>query len=528
MRPILWVVTLALAGARAGAMPFAAELDLPRDYSSHRVAQMVALNPGGDFTLLDVEGPGAISHIWMTLGNSQARRVVLRMYWDDESDPSVESPVADFFGVGHNALEPEHYFATPALVVAPKNGYNIYLPMPFRKRARIVVTNEQDEALSDGGGIYFQADYLKYERLSEQTPYFHAQWRREAPAPRRGRPYTFVQAVGEGFIAGVTHHVRVQDNSDDWFHGGGDLLFLDGQALPNLIKGIGGEDFFGESWSSSPFSSPYAGTFSQKNGRMSMYRFFLEGPPRFSQSVRFAFGALQNEITSVAYWYQTEPHSRFFRMPPPSYREPGQAIVPGAFDVELLSQQQVTAAIIGPFYGNVETATPLDGATDIDLSRPLRTNYGAPYKQTIPDNHNGSVRWERARTVLSWLDFDAAYKPKMELVRGVRSLPDTFSYVLLSLHAEERAKPELLLGYDDPAQIWLNGKPLRVLEGSAGFTRATIDLPLVKGRNDLLIKVTNTWNVNWAAYAISLYFRHANRIRFDAFETLPETLELGR
>ena len=509
----------------AFALPFEDELHLPVTQQTHRVTQLVALDPGITFAVLDVDGPGCVRHIWMTIGENVPRGIVLRMYWDGEVEPSVESPLSDFFGVGHNLPAPEQPFATPLLVVAPKNGYNIYFPMPFRTHARITVTNEQDEALADGGGVYFQADYVTYAELPVETPYFHAQWRREAPATRRGRPYDIVQAVGKGFLAGVTLHVRTDDTSDKWFHGGGDYTFIDGDNNPNLIKGIGGEDFFGQSWHSSRFISPYAGSTHHQDDRVSMYRFFVESPIHFERSIRFAYGALENEITSVGYWYQTEPHQRFTRFPDYEHRLPESSLDARDIEIELEEDLQVNVAVLGPFYAHLDSLNPLDGLSTIDTNLSLLTNYLLPYKHVVPDEDNRPVRWERARTVLSWLDFDAYYKPKIPKSTGIMSMPDTVNYVYIQMLADGARTCQLFLGHDDPLRIWLNGEQVSEMPIHHGFASSVVDLSLREGRNDLLIKVANTWNANFAANALAIRFRDTQGIRFATFDSLPLTPE---
>ena len=105
----------------------------------------------------------------------------------------------------------------------------------------------------------------------------------------------------------MTYHLRREDQADTWYHGGGDMVFLDADSRPNCIYGIGGEDYFGASWGIDTFVGPYTGCIHAADDKYSMYRFYLEGPIRFRESIRLAFGAMANEITSVAYWYQTEP-----------------------------------------------------------------------------------------------------------------------------------------------------------------------------------------------------------------------------
>lgn len=511
----------AVLGAPCWAAPFADLLDLPSDYSSHRVTRLAALEANQTATLFEADGPGAVTHIWMTLEQNEPRRLVLRMYWDDEAEPSVEAPLADFFGVGHNHLEPETYFATPCLAVAPKNGYNVYFPMPFRSRARITITNEQNKALNEGGGLYFQADYVRFAELAAGTPYFRAQWRREAPAARRARPYTILQTAGNGFIAGVTLHVRADDASDKWFHGGGDLLLTDGESVPKVIKGIGGEDFFGESWSSSTFVSPYAGCTNERNGEISLYRFFLEGPPRFRSSAWLGFGAMENEMTSVVYWYQSGPLERFTELPAVEERLPKSPLSPGRYDRRLRAGDQVPVAIIGPFLGDIDFAIPLDGMAEIDTRVGLLTNYFRPYKDIVPDANNRQVRWERTETELQWIDFDAAYKPKMTGPRGVQAMPDALAYACLRFDAAEARAVELLVGHDDAVRVWLNGAEAAALPALPEFGGERVTLNARAGTNTLLIKVANDWNSNWGAFVLSLYFPDKTGLSFHDFQELP-------
>ncbi|MBN2310511.1 MAG: DUF2961 domain-containing protein [Candidatus Hydrogenedentes bacterium] len=522
---------VAAIGAVSHAAPFGRELGLPPALENGRVTRLVHIDADATATLMEMDGPGCVTHLWMTMGENDPRRVVLRMYWDGEPDPSVEAPLADFFGVGHGERAftdaSDMPLRTPCLVVAPDNGYNAYLPMPFREHARITVTNDQDAPLKAGGGLYFQADYVRYDALAESVPYLHAQWRREAPALRRARPYTIVQALGDGFLAGVTIHVRADDTSDAWFHGGGDTIFLDGLAAPNLIKGIGGEDFVGAAWGAKPFASRYAGCTVSRDRRVSLYRFFLEAPPRFTDAAWFALGAMANEITSVGYWYQREPHVRFAALPPPELRAPASTIAPGAFDVELLPDRQLDVAVVGPFLGGVTSRAPIDSLPAQDLSALLRTNYPKLYKTADRLFEAGLVRWERARTTLFWLDFEALYKPKMEEAFGVETLPDTLAYACIRAHCDDAESCTLSVGHDDAVRVFTNGVRIADLSPQPRFTLDEVELELAPGANDILLKIANAWNTDFAAFAVSLGLRDSEghsppqRFRLDNFAALP-------
>lgn len=509
------------------AMPFERQLNLPNEYHARRVTKLFPVKPGETRTLLDLPGPACISHIWMTTNRgNDFRRITLRMYWDGEAEPSVESPLADFFGVGHNRSGLDESFVNPCLVLNPFNGYNSYFPMPFGKHAKITITNEQDIDIK--GWVYFQADYLEYNALPREAPYFHAQWRRESPALRRGRPYTVMQAAGKGFLAGMTYHIRVDDTADDWCHGGGDFVFLDAQTRPYCIKGIGGEDYFGASWGINPFVSPYSGcTRDVGDKQLSMYRFYLESPIPFEHSVRLAFGAMANEVTSVGYWYQAEPHHRFFNIPPSDLRMPWSELEPGTHDLEMLPEQQLNAAVIGPFKGDIDTTLAVE--RQIEFERPVSTNYERAYKTDHPGKDDDRmVRWERARTTLGWLDFEPLYRPKMKGPRGVQTITGAIAYACLRVQSDRARSCPVLLGSDDPVRIWVNQKQVADRPEQSGFSGQTIMLPLRKGDNEILLKVTNGFNQNWSVFAVSFDFPDRDGLQFDEFAQLPASQEYAR
>jgi len=527
LKKYLYLVILAvLVSSFAQAMPFEEQLNLPKDYRAKRITKLHPVKPGETRTLLELEEAGCINHIWMTTNKrNDFRKITLRMYWDGESDPSVEAPLADFFGVGHNRWKVEEPFSTPCLVFSPFNGYNCYFPMPFRRSAKITITNEQD--IDVIGWVYFQADYRAYQRLPKDVPYFHAQWRRESPALRRARPFTVIQAVGEGFLAGMTYHIRVDDPADNWCHGGGDTVYLDAETRPDCINGIGGEDYFSASWGIAPFISPYAGCpVNEEDEVMSMYRFYLEMPIPFERSVRLAFGTMANEITGVGYWYQTEPHQRYTTYPAPNDRLPESPLAPGTHDVELLSEDQLTFAVIGPFAGDIDTE--LDPEQKIDFQQSLKTNYKGPYKTDHYKDDDRLVRWEQARTTLGWLDFEALYKPKMTGPTAVRILHNCVAYAYLRMHSDRARSCEVRLGYDDPTRVWLNGKQVADLPQEEGFAGATVKLKLQKGWNDLLFKVSNQLNSNWSVFAGSVWFPKRRGLTFDDFAELPPAPEYAR
>src|SRR6202140_3672169 len=303
---------------------------------------------GETLALLDDDGPGIISHVWFTIASgdpNHLKALVLRMYWNGESTPSVETPVGDFFGLG---LGDYHLYHSFPLSVGSDKALNSFFPMPFQKHARITVTNE---GLRKVDAFYFNIDYRAYGKpLPPDLLYFHAQYRQSAPAHgwttqwrSNGDPlvndkknlngegnYVWMEATGRGHFVGVT--MAVLQNQDGWWGEGDDMFFVDGEALPS-INGTGSEDYFLGAWDfgGRPFAyelfgAPVVGQ-EVAGGRTSVYRFHLDSPIPFTKSLRATIehghaNHRSDNYFSVAYWYQSEPHSPFPALPPVADRIP--------------------------------------------------------------------------------------------------------------------------------------------------------------------------------------------------------------
>ena len=303
---------------------------------------------GETLTVLDEAGPGLISHVWFTIASgdpNHLKALVLRIYWDGESTPSVETPVGDFFGLG---LGEYHLYQSSALSVSSDKALNSFFPMPFQKHARITVTNEGTRKVD---AFYFNIDYRVYSQpLSADLLYFHAQYRQAAPA--RGwtnqwhsngdalvnnKPnlngegnYVWMEANGRGHFVGVT--MSVLQNQDGWWGEGDDMFFVDGESTPS-INGTGSEDYFlgawdfgGHAFSYGLFGAPVVGQ-EAAGGRWSLYRFHLDSPIPFTKSLRATIehghaNHRSDNYFSVAYWYQSEPHAAFPALPPLEQRIP--------------------------------------------------------------------------------------------------------------------------------------------------------------------------------------------------------------
>jgi D-arabinan exo alpha-(1,3)/(1,5)-arabinofuranosidase (non-reducing end) len=286
--------------------------------------------PGDTITVLDEAGPGQISHIWFTIADKEdmhLKKIVLRMYWDGESTPSIEAPIGDFFGLGTGDY---FLYQSAPLAVGADKALNCFFPMPFGKHARITVTNEGHEKVNS---LYWNIDWRQYSSpLPADTLYFHAQYRQATPniavpdakTNLDGKNnYVWMEATGRGQFVGVT--MSVVENADRWWGEGDDMFFIDGERLPS-INGTGSEDYFLGAWDfgGKPFSyqlfgAPVVGP-EKKGSKWSLYRFHLDSPITFNKSLRATIehghaNDRGDNFYSVAYWYQTEPHAPFPKLP---------------------------------------------------------------------------------------------------------------------------------------------------------------------------------------------------------------------
>ncbi len=283
-----------------------------------KIRPCITLPKQSTTTLMDVAGPGVIQHIWITVEAKRYRDLILRMYWDGEDAPSVEAPVGDFFCNGWGRA---NVLALP-INVNPSGGFNCFFPMPFRQHARITVENRAPDEVA---GFFYAINYALTD-VEDDDAYFHAQFRRANPL-KYGDDYVILDGVkGRGQYAGT--YMAWQQNNAGWWGEGEFKVFLDGDTDYPTICGTGTEDYFGGAWGfganySAPFLGyPTGGVDFKVGNRHGVYRFHIMDPIRFAQDIRVTMQAigwrsetrflpLQDDIASVAYWYQTEPHAPF-------------------------------------------------------------------------------------------------------------------------------------------------------------------------------------------------------------------------
>ncbi len=297
-----------------------------------KVSPSINIAGGQTVTLAEIDGSGAILHLWLTVHPRWWRSLVLRMYWDGEETPSVETPVGDFFC---NGWAERCNVSSLPVAVNPAGGFNSYWELPFRESARITVENvTPDECL----GFYYQVDYTLTEVPADRA-YFHAQWRRSNPLPYM-EDHTLLDGVqGQGHYVGT--YIAWGVNNNGWWGEGEIKFYLDGDGDWPTVCGTGTEDYFGGAWD---FEFPIGqyGVFStaflglpqviipdglyRAQQRFGMYRWHVQDPIRFREDLRVTIQALgwraareekrrylplQDDIASTAFWYQTEPHAPF-------------------------------------------------------------------------------------------------------------------------------------------------------------------------------------------------------------------------
>jgi len=296
-----------------------------------KVSPSVVIKAGTTFTLGDIQGPGCITHIWMTpTGN--LRHSILRFYWDGETNASVECPVGDFFACGWGKYA---QINSLAVCVNPGSAFNCYWPMPFHKRARITMENIGDKDMT----LYYQIDYT-LAKVPQGAGYFHAQFRCERPLKTNGL-YTILDGVrGEGQYVGT--YLAIKVHSSGWWGEGEIKFYMDGDTKFPTICGTGTEDYFCGSYNFEnhdthryqTFSTPYTGLAQvipadkiyQPDQCFSLYRWHITDPVRFKKDLKVTIQALgwksgglyeslNPDIASVAYWYQKEPHTPFPKLP---------------------------------------------------------------------------------------------------------------------------------------------------------------------------------------------------------------------
>ena len=295
-----------------------------------KIRPCITLPKESTTTIAEIDSPGIIQHIWITVDPKAYRDCILRMYWDGEETPSVEVPLGDFFCNGHAS---RCNVNSMPIAVNPSGGFNTYWPMPFRKSAKITVENQRWEEI---GGFFYAINYALTE-VPAEAAYFHAQWRRSNTTREYPEHVILDGLTGKGQFVG-TYLAWVQ-MSDGWWGEGEIKFYMDGDAEFPTICGTGTEDYFGGAWGfygpegrEEAFSTPFLGMpfvqhVNTRVPKFGLYRWHIMDPIRFDEDLKVTMQALgwwpngkyqplTDDISSVGYWYQTEPHGVFPAMLP--------------------------------------------------------------------------------------------------------------------------------------------------------------------------------------------------------------------
>jgi hypothetical protein len=341
------------------------ELSLPPDFKSLRASSANAdlskngdarsIAPGETLTIADLEGPGVITHMWCTVGSVDLFypcSLVVRIYWDGMEKPSVEAPLGDFFGAGHGALT--EFTSQVMANTSHGRARSCWWRMPFRKSAKVTVTNDNKAAECDS--FYFYVDWEKRATLPEDISYFHAEYRQAHPA--EPGDYVILDTTGRGKYVGTVYSVHQMENG--WFGEGDDRFYIDGETAPSL-SGTGTEDYFNDAWGFRKFATPYYGV-SMWEGylagdRLTAYRWHITDPVAFEKSLRVSIehrGSIFTDqivelggfierpdwISSVAFWYQSPARAIERPMPALAERLPPYRVI-GVNDMEMRANPMV-------------------------------------------------------------------------------------------------------------------------------------------------------------------------------------------
>lgn len=330
------------------------------------------IKPGEVINIADIKGCGIIRHIWCTNWCSNENweeednslsKLIIRMYWDKEENPSVEAPLGDFFGMGFGMHK---NYSSMAFSMSPEDGraLNCFFPMPFREGAKITIESKCENVTY----FYYYIDYEEYKEFQNDLDigYFHACWHREkntkgwapkeiglldrvkanVPEEPKWVPkawlskntdgndnYVILETDGKGKYVGCNLNIDVfEPQCNEWYGEGDDMIFIDGEKWPPSLHGTGTEDYFNTAFCpTQEFCTPwhgltkYSGNKDKKGykfeGKNSMYRLHINDPIHFEKSIKVTIehghdNKLSNDYSSTAYWYQIEPHKRFKPLPP--------------------------------------------------------------------------------------------------------------------------------------------------------------------------------------------------------------------
>ncbi len=281
--------------------------------------------PGQSYTLCDIAGPGVIRHIWVTVskGVETLQGIVVRGYWDGQEHPSIEAPLGPFFGILHGRVSA---YQSAVHSVNPSAGMNIWLAMPFAKRAKITITNESTKSTP----LFYYIDYTLGDSLPAEFGRLHIMYRRENPTTLKKDFEILPRRQGKGRFVGCVLGIRTLE--PNWWGEGEVKVYLDGDKQFPTICGTGTEDYIGQSWGLQDVTYLYGGTALQKDGLNTIYRWHIRDPIYWKKDVRITIQQIgwsrqvndktgsglyerQDDWSCSSFWYEPVPSVPLAAMP---------------------------------------------------------------------------------------------------------------------------------------------------------------------------------------------------------------------
>jgi len=493
---------------------------------------------GQSRVLADIKGPGIITHIWMTQG-ANYRECLLRITWDGARHPSVLCPLGDFFGLGHgivNSYQSLLFTASTASNNQFNRGcaLNCYAPMPFRKRALVEIVNESAEE----HGQYFYVDYeTARARELDGLGYFHAEFRRtnpfggwaheiivnspEANVVNKERTawennYVILQTQGRGHYVGC--NLSVTNFQGTWWGEGDDMIWVDGYKWPPDLHGTGSEDYLNQAWGMQPNAFLRNGSSVYEHntgGYQTSYVHHVDNPVRFTREIKVTIehghgNHLQNEMSSVAYWYAEHP-ARAVEPPPVAWRMPVLK-VEGKWAADARNQCPGRPVTMTEEMAEMKRVWPqrLRERARLTGARRLgkwHSRFVESWKlsQLLPPRDIRKVRCARPSDKLGWrtIRADDPVRPHMINVRAVYGTADGIAYLGNKFRVEKAGSWTLHLGHDAPARVFVDGKavvcePKRV--NPATPTRSKAEVALSQGVHEIMVAMDTDEGMGWGFY----------------------------
>jgi hypothetical protein len=291
-------------GERGGGGKAASKLGVGRKGAPAR-----SLKPGEEVLLCDITGPGTIRHLWVTTRPNplNLRSLVIRAWWDQQEHPSIECPLGDFMGIAHGKVMP---YQSAVHSVGKSAGMNIWLPMPFTRRARFTLTNEGRETVP----VYYQMDYTLKDPHPKDVGRLHVLFRRENPTTLKRDFELLPWRHQRGRFIGSVMGIRALEGN--WWGEGEVKVYLDGDRAFPTICGTGSEDYVGLSWGMQQTPFRYHGCCLDQKGFVTMYRWHLPDPILWRKEARVTIQQIgwkdglyerRDDWSAATFWYEPVP-----------------------------------------------------------------------------------------------------------------------------------------------------------------------------------------------------------------------------